>query len=285
MSQLAQRAIDGRELGELGLSIATDLAIAGAFGKHPDRPLPKAPIDNFKMLLINIRTLARNFLGSIDREYKLLITPEQSNTALLYEMHAIRELVDAHSKGKVNVGFYLSHYEGFDKLFPHAMLKQSVTQIQIVNEGMENATVKALLKELELKKELPFVVVKQFLDKQQNDVTLLMTHIPVDLLAKNSFLQLALLESHTGRVKNHLEWNTRLTNGKTLTNIPFNRFTLQVFGDNGVQFSPLPRKLKQAVLDIATERKWTTITTPDRVRYCVEQIKDIEVKSQLLKLF
>lgn len=286
MSLLEQLAVDNRELGELGLSIATDLAIAGAFGKHPDRPLPKAPIKEYKLLLINIRTLVRNFLGSIERERKLLVRGETANKALMYEIAAIREMVEGETKGGTKVGFYYSHYNDLIKTFPHANLKalKQPTVIQIANEGMETSLSDALLKRLQEEKDFPLIVVDQLLDKQHFDVTLLMTHYPVDLLAKNNFIKLSLLESHTGRVKNHYEWNTRLTNGKTLENIPFNQLTLQVFGDNSVHFSPMDRKYKNAILSVANERKWTTITTYDRITYSIEQIADLEIRNFLLSL-
>lgn len=283
MSQLAHQAIAHRELGELGLSIATDLAIAGAFGQHPDRPLPKQPILDYSLLLINVRTLVRNLLGSIQRERKILLTSEHSTEPLLYEMSAIQEIVDSKTNGKVKVGFFYSHYKDLHKEFPHANLKESKTQIQIVNEGLETSLTNGLVKRLLKDNNFPFTVVDFLLTKTMNS-TLLLTHIPLDLLARTKFEKLALLESHTGRVKNHLEWNTRLTNGKELTNIPFNRFTLQVFGDNGVFFSPIDRKAKNAVMDIATDRKWTTITTDDRIRYCIEQIEDIAIRQQLVSL-
>src|SRR5690606_9561418 len=81
--------------------------------------------------------------------------------------------------------------------------------------------------------------------------TMLLTHIPVDLLSADRFSKLVLLESHTGAIKPHLSWYTKLTNGKELFRMPFNRFTLQVFGDNGVHFAPMPMKMKQAVKDIS----------------------------------
>jgi len=57
-----------REVGEFGLSIATDLAIAGSLGRHPDNPLTRRPVDDYREVWCNLATLVRNAYGSYATE-------------------------------------------------------------------------------------------------------------------------------------------------------------------------------------------------------------------------
>jgi hypothetical protein len=103
--------------------------------------------------------------------------------------------------------------------------------------------------------------------------TLLMSHYPVDLLQRYRFMSLAHLESHTGAVKTPLMWNTKLVNGKETPYLPFDKMTLQMFGD-GIAFTPMPAKIRKRVLELAVEYKWTPATTKDLVIHSAEAGKD-----------
>jgi hypothetical protein len=93
------------------------------------------------------------------------------------------------------------------------------------------------------------------------------------------------LESHTGAIKNPAEWNTKLTGGaKELSNIPFNRFTLQLFGDNGHMFLSGPLRLREIVLGIAKRDHWTSVTTSERVSFGIRNIPNDIDRGSLMKL-
>jgi hypothetical protein len=64
--------------------------------------------------------------------------------------------------------------------------------------------------------------------------------------------------------------------------MPFNALTLQVFGD-GVDFGPMDRKVKAVVLALAEERKWTSVTTKDRILVSLDLMKD-RISAERLKL-
>lgn len=111
-----------------------------------------------------------------------------------------------------------------------------------------------------------------------------MTHVPVDLLTGTRFSKLTLLESHTAKLKNKLDWNSKLTNGKDLPNMPFNAMTLQVFGDGGLFFSPMPMAVKKEVMSIAEKYKWTPATSLDKVKYGLQGMNDHLTRQILLTM-
>src|SRR5690606_15099886 len=70
--------------------------------------------------------------------------------------------------------------------------------------------------------------------EQDQRKVLIITHFPVDLLNRYKFSRLVLLETHTGAMKPHTLWYTKLYNGKELNMIPFDRMTVQLFGDGNL---------------------------------------------------
>ena len=101
----------------------------------------------------------------------------------------------------------------------------------------------------------------------------LITHYPVDLLARYNFTELHLLESHTGAIKNPSMWNTKLQNGRDIPNIPFDRATLQVFGD-GVMYRPMNMKIRKAFIEMAEKHQWSAATTEALVKHSAKSAKD-----------
>ena len=72
----------------------------------------------------------------------------------------------------------------------------------------------------------------------------------------------SLLESHTGKLKSPIDWNTKLKDKPY--NMPFNILTLQVLGD-GQQFTA---QKKEVVLDfkkLADDKNWSPTTTMKKI--------------------
>lgn len=61
--------IDARTKGQFPISIATSLALEGLFGILEDNKDPNPPWPDYTDLIINVRTLFRNLLGSIEDEH------------------------------------------------------------------------------------------------------------------------------------------------------------------------------------------------------------------------
>ena len=272
--------VDGREKGAFPISVGTSLAIEGACGIYPDRPVDPAPLSQVKEIWVNVRTLIRNIFGCLPSELKDLATPDVVLPALIEEISIIESAVTKHSMGMVRVVFYVCDYTSLTRKFPKALLRSPKTPKQQVQAAMEEGTVRALLGE----------GVPQDLRTFRYEITgrhpaaLIITHLPVDLLSRYSFTDLKLLESHTGAVKPQPQWSSKLTGGKELTNIPFNTFSLQVFGDNGNQFGAMLASIRRDVLRLAEEDKWTAVTTSDKIRMSLRKIPDLQIRTTLMSL-
>jgi len=89
----------------------------------------------------------------------------------------------------------------------------------------------------------------------------------VDLFNVNYIPKLALIESHTGKLKNKTEWYTKYHKiGKQPMNMfPFHEELLFLLGDNHMRkLQPLP--IRYELLAIAKSKNWTPRTTLEKVR-------------------
>lgn len=281
MALLAKRVAE-REKGAAPLSIATSLALEAlcGFGEFPS---DKPPVSKFNELWVNLRTLYRNCYNAIDRDTRVNVQEQHLVEALMEDMRVLISTVQLKSLGKLQVHFYACSYRGVEREFPKATWKELSTPKQVIEQKLENATLQLLLSpkyrsdEMNLREyDLKF--------KDRGEHTALLTHYPVDLLWRSQFRSLHLLESHTGKLKPRSEWYTKLTGGKRYTRIPFNRLTLQVFGDGNQLFSSMLPKIKNRILEIAEEDRWTPMTTDDKVKYSLNKIYDPREKTFFLEL-
>ena len=281
MNPLTAEAIDSREKGQIPVSIATALALEGAFGIYPDRPENPAPItQGVRQVWINVRTLIRNFYGAVKTDQKHLTTPPDVAIALVEEMSIIESAIYQHSQGSVQTVFYYCDYSEIVRKFPKAIVKTPQTDNQKMQHALETQTLSFLLE-----KEPPFDIRKYSLNFGSNNPSvLIITHYPIDLLNRYGFSKLALLESHTGVIKPPALWYTKLTNGKELDFLPFCKFTLQVFGDGGVLFAPQPMSVRKQVLDLAQRDNWTPLTTTDKMRMSLTKVTHPADRAVLLSM-
>jgi hypothetical protein len=260
---LIDRSVAEREIGTaVPISIATALAIESLCGVHPDIVVDRAPALDYGRVMINLRTLVRNVHGALETEMKKLVTSKQIVTAIIEEMTIIESSVLRASNGTCVVTYYLCSLDSLRRDFPYAFLKVPNTELQRMYVDLERESLKELLKRVGAHDVRLYDV---NIRDSFTDVTAMVTHLPIDLLSKGRFRELVLLESHTGAFKKQQQWHTKLTGGKDLDRIPFNRLMLQIFGDNGQLFSPMPRVTKEKVLEVAEKRKWTIATTIDKI--------------------
>ena len=78
--------MSSRTIGQFPLSIATSLAMEAAFGIYPDRPETKEPILKYDTLWVNVRTIFRNIMGSLEKEFADRVTPPMLANTLNEEM-------------------------------------------------------------------------------------------------------------------------------------------------------------------------------------------------------
>lgn len=275
----ANQVVDNREKGQVPVSIGTALAIEAAQGIYPDRPpVSPAPILSTQLLMINMRTLFRNLVGAIQTEHRATAKPGDIAASLAEELHILNGIIPTVSEGRCRVSYYISDYQHLTPAhFKGASFKVPSTPKQLELSALER-TVFDVLSE----KVLPTNIL-HFNGKIEGKYprTMIITHLPVDLLARYSFEKLDLLESHTGAIKPSPMWGSKLT-GDT-ENIPFNSFTLKLFGD-GVQFLGQRPTIKRALLERAHADHWTGITSLDGVRNSISKIQDKEVREELLNL-
>jgi hypothetical protein len=258
--------ISSREMGAIPVSIGTSLAIESALGILPDQETDKPFVNDIDVVWINVRTLYRNLMGAIDKTIRETCFYQDLVEALSNEMQIIEGTFSHVTKGRVSVTFYICSYASVGRRFPYAIHKTPNTPLQKEAFTMEQHTVKALTESLPSHDYREFDI--DFDGVPQR--TLLITHYPIDLLNRYKFKTLSLLETHTGAVKSPARWYTKLHDGRDLVNIPFDRMTMQIFGDN-VLFSPVPIKIRRAIIEIANKCKWNSTTTKD---YIVKSIKD-----------
>lgn len=274
-----QVAVDNREKGRVPISIGTSLALEAGFGVYPDRPETPPPFTRAAQLWINLRTIVRNLLACLPTDLKDTVLPDDLWEFAQEELSIILAAM-AKDAPKTRVVFYVSDYTRMQQRFPGGLLKVPSTPKQILQQKIEDATLRLMLQK-NLEHHVEFF---DFDIQGQFPASFILTHLPVDLLARYRFDRLELLESHTGKIKGPGAWNSKLTNGKELGNIPFNSFTLQLFGDNGNMFSPHSISLRRAVLQAAAQANWTNVTGMEKIHDTVKKIQNDAQRSELVKM-
>ena len=256
---LSREVLSNRAVGQFPLSIATSLAMESSIGILPEAPAVAAEIKNRDLIMVNVRTLLRNLLGSIPKEDKGRLENYTIAEAIVGEMRVIEQLAAEHSNGRCSVEYYHCTYSDVQLKFSRALLKIPVTPLQVAYLAMENDVLKYMKEDFKTAPPIEQLT-RNFKDHHVD--ALIITHYAIDLLQRYRFNSLSLLESHTGAIKAPLLWNTKLKDGKEFEILPFDRMTLQMFGD-GVIFAPMPIKIRQRLYSIAVKQGWTPASTKD----------------------
>jgi hypothetical protein len=277
-------AMATRAVGQYPISVATSLALESAFGHYPDKPVViPPPVTQVKNIWFNVRTLIRNFHGALAPEYQEKIKPEELLEGLIMELSMIEQVMAAQTQGYVIPVFYHCDYSRIIHQFSSAWLKFPKTPKQRHYAELEDKTSMKLL-EAPISQPIRRFNYQLQAASGQFAKAFLVSHYPIDLLSRYNFQALSLLESHTGNIKGPAQWNTKLTNGKEHPDIPFNRFTLQVFGDGGNHFMAAPQRYREMVLNMAKLDHWTAVTTLERVRFSLGHVHNDVDRATLIKL-
>ena len=259
-----------RELGAMPISVSTALALEALFMPEEEKP------SEYKgqSLWFNIRTLYRNLISTIiaDQEYdnKMVISD------LLEEINVIGEILsDYEVCGKNKIVFYINSHQSLSKLFPHAKLKMPKTQKQVTYFDNEKIVLEAFIKNFTSTNNYD-VKIGDYMLEGDDANAIVLTHMPIDLLSRYKFSSLLLLESHTGKLKPQSAWNSKLTGGVNNHRIPFNSLTLQVIGDNSTNFYSFSLIYKKALLTLAKESNWSTMTGSEKFLNDVATLKNTD---------
>jgi hypothetical protein len=227
---------------------------------------------------INVGTLVRNLHDCIESDQRPALTGNAIADEVIHEMGIINQVIAEMGYG---VTYYILGYQDLARKFPFAKLRVQRTEKQIQRQTLMDDAIKRIMA-LDEGQTIEYDKGSEVRGEPKR--ALIITHYCVDLLSRMKFTKLRLLESYTGNVKQKSEWNTKLTDGKGLVHIPFNRFTLQIFGDNYTHFDPFPHQVRKAIMEMSVSMKWSPLTTVDKIRYSIDKLRDRYTAVQMLKM-
>lgn len=267
----------GYESGEFGISISTESGLEGLKAKNAEGT------NKEKILLVNLRTLVRNAYGVIGSD---IIKVEDIVNLVLSDIELIKTYISNFTT-PMTLEIYHCTYDKLTRQRVATIRTKFTEKQQDMVDLLDAATKSLALIANTLNGPSPnfkLTICDTRLTEWREPVVLL-SHIPVDLLSYNEFPSMCLLESHTGVIKQRGEFHTKLKG--TFTNpLPFNIFTLNIFGDKAMFFDGAPIKLRNLVNKLSTRHSWSPITS---MRYMVDNIaKDSKLhpadKEIILKL-
>ena len=242
-----------RAIGGLGMSVGTSRAFETG-GAHVARTADT--------ILFNLRTLIRNARAAYEHTDKETNDAEQLVKDVTSDMGLLAKWIEENRNGRpVQLVVYCPSYTGLKRKFPHATLWEPTSDKQKAEAKVTEAVVKALLQKFPKLITATGDGMPEFKGKG-----IVMTHHVVDLVDIAGLGRLYLLESYTGDLKPFTLWYTKLTGGDNLHYMPFNKLTIQVFGDRATNFKTSSHGIKELVKRLAQEGKWTSATTLSRVR-------------------
>lgn len=267
-----------RDVGSIPVSIGTSLALEGILGTHPEKPQQPTNVKTVQTIWINLRTLARNLFQAVPTESALSVDYTNAVAVLLKETQTIPvAMAQQGYTGKIR--YYLASKDGPKWSFPKAKFKEAKTPKQLAYDMFERFVSIELYQQM--KAEKADVMEIDTKPKSGEGIVAILTHYPHELLWRPQFSRLLLLESHTGRLKTYNTWYTKLNGLKSKDvdyPMPFTEFTIQVFGD-GQTLDSQPRKVRDELKELSKTKKWTGITTPDKLYHDImsgsKELKDL----------
>lgn len=260
-----------RTLGTLPISVGTALAI---------EQLPVANMFKYHSFLINLRTIIRNARQAYEGEE--LPKEKELFEACRMDIIGIAEAIIAMKlKTVLELKIYYPTYRGLAAMFPMAKLKDETqgTEKQRAVAALDKKVAERLLEEFGKNITKVNCRIPDFIGQ-----SLILSHHPVDLVTTDGYTRLNLVESHTGLIKTYSLFYTKLTGSDKLTNIPLNKLTIQIFGDNSTNFYSQGIKVKNEIKQLADAVKWSTASTPSLVARSIRSLGHSPEKEILLKM-
>lgn len=252
MTYTVNQILQERPQSGFPVSIATGLALETIFEPTqqvfdetrvvPDRPDPSLYTD----YLFNVSTIARNIITSVPYAELAKCSTKDVTHTFLEEIDYLHTLFQMQDK---RLHLYVNSYAFARQTYPEKMRK-ATTQQQIHSFDLVEACVK------EAKKQTGMLSFAKDISVGGGSSTLLLSHVPWDLLSYGKFKRLDLLESHTGVIKTRKDWNSkyyRIPN-KDMSFLPFWEYLLATFGD-GVMFKPSPMKERLELYEAMLKKK------------------------------
>ena len=273
-----------RTTSGFALSISTGLAMETLFTPRmevydPGRlSPPRISIQKYDAIWINVLTLIRNIFTSVETARLSFATPAMLVEIVHQEIDQIRDLLRIEGNNWCQPVFYFSEYPKlFNGLSDIFRLRMDKTTLQKQTRFIYEQT------KMIVSREDPNILL--FNDQKSlgdGKKALLFSHITVDLLSHPGFASLDLLESHTGKIKSELDWNTKYhkLDDPAFERLPFNRQLLFIFGDTAT-IAPVSISIRREILELAKKQKWTPMTSPTRVSLDLQ--KHFEENKEFIK--
>lgn len=238
------------DVGFYPMSIGTSLAIEGLNGTGERVDTNKGfDVKRFGSLFVNLRLLVRNAIAS----YPYADQSGLTNREIIPLVERDFEGITKYAPEELEVVPYICNHTSLNKEFK-GKFKQYETDKQKLAIAIEESAIKKL--EEKYSENLTHFDIEMRGEKR----TICLTHHPIDLLSAGKFPELVLLESHTGKVKPAKEWPTKLRTLEEPGIVPFNKVTLQLYGDNNM-FMPQQKKLRDVLLKIGQKKRWNPTTS------------------------
>lgn len=263
-----------RDVGQIPVSIGTSLAFEGYLGIHPNQPKQPIDVKSVKEIWVNLRTVARNLWGAVPTSEVTNLNPAAAVDVLMQEVQTIPVAL-AQAGARAKVRYYIAGKNAMKWMFPKATFKEAKTPKQMAYEVYERYAAVELYQRMQAE---GIEVMEIDRKPPPSDGTIaLLTHYPHELLWKEHFNRLLLLESHTGKFKPWQMWYTKLNNIKEDTPMPFSKYTIQVFGD-GVELLPQSRTIIGQLKQLALTKKWSPVTAESKVYHDINSSGSKELK-------
>lgn len=271
-----------RTMSSFPLSIGTALAMETFFNNRtspydPERQIPdRVDVSTYFTIYINVGTLIRNLMGSLPTETVASVDVTSVIDTLYSELEVIESLFSVEGGDLCKPVFYFNDYK-------HVLnsLKYSSVYFRFPNSATELHYEKFHKEALSVmtKSNDEVEVIHELIKPNKPIKSLILTHQAFDLLSKKNFIQLDLIESHTGKLKTFNMWSTKFAPVGSIdfSRIPFNSTTLFIFGDRYF-VQPTPIRLRKTVDEIATKCHWTSVTTKEKVNFDLER----EIKEHMV---
>lgn len=245
-----------RTFGKYTISIGTSVALEGLFEAAGHQGGTAPPFHEYEAIIANFKTLVRNFLSSFKSADLETLTPTYLYQAFMGELILMGNLIEENSGGRIKLYVYYNTYERVSRSFKKATFKSKYTAKQTQLMVLEQSLYERVVANVSMMK-IPFLleVTQRHIESGRRH-NLMISHIPSDLLLCTKHCDL--LESHTGKIKKHRQFYTKLKNASDI--IPFNKYTIQIFGDSSGTIVPMASPLINEVREICKKTHTTSIT-------------------------
>lgn len=218
--------------------------------------------------LVNLRTLVRNYVESFEETEYYNLSANSIAYGLVDEVNNLRAVL-AEVAPSVTLRIYYPNYRGIKHKYPYAIHREATTE-------------KAKAKEKQVAELIRITQGKFVVEPTDCNLPMITsnaivtTHYPADLLAKRGHGTLDLLESYTGTLKDKSKWSSKLTGSDRaeVAALPFNKLTVQLFGDQSSQFKSAPKKMKEEILELAKKKDWSTLSSDEYIGVCLNSLFD-----------